>query len=59
MPLINNNYWAFLVSEIPNLELVFILIVEGDCDLGGDALTPANTDVSGACGTRAVLELED
>lgn len=60
MMLIYNNHWSFLIPEIPDLQLVVFLIVEGHCNLRGDAFAPADRDVSvsrGRC--PAVSELED
>lgn len=43
---IDHNYGPFLVSEVPDLQFIALLIIEGHCDLGRDRLAPANRHVS-------------
>jgi hypothetical protein len=43
---VNGNDGTFFVTEIPDLELFFFLIVECDGYLGGDMFTPGNLDLT-------------
>ncbi len=52
--LVDHDYWSFLVPQVPNLELVALLVVEGHCDLRGNVLAPANHHVPASCRGRGV-----
>lgn len=46
MSLIDDNNWALLVPQIPNLELVPFLVIQSDSYLRGNVLAPANHNLS-------------
>ncbi len=57
---VNYDNWPFLVPEIPDLQLVVLLVIQGHSDLGGNAFAPAYRHVSISRGRRStVSELED
>lgn len=57
---VENSHWSFLIPEIPDLQLVPLLVVQGHGKLCRDSLAPTNDHVPAPCaGRRAVLELEN
>lgn len=46
MPFIDNDDGPFLISQIPNLQLISLLVVECHCNLSWYVFTPANDYIS-------------
>ena len=59
MVLVDHNDWAFLVPQIPDLELVLILVVECHCYLGKHTLAPGDTNILMRDSVSVLVEGED
>ena len=61
MSLVDYHYWALLVSQVPNLQLIFLFIIKSNRNLCWYIFAPTNNDISahGISSVRTILKLEN